>query len=88
MNPNKKAVFAFVLSAVLMAGCGSGNSPITVDQDSLAKATTMHSLYTKANGDYSALSPADKASFEKIVGSGEKAEKAWQQLAPQKANRG
>ena len=86
MNLKQKIAPSLIL-ATLLYGCGSSNSPISADTESVNKAKIMRDLYAKSNGNYDTLTPSEKEQFQKVIVPGMPVEKAWALLAPQKANR-
>lgn len=60
---------AFLIMGPVLSGCDMGPKPnASFEADRLKIATELRSYYDKANGDYSALSAADKAAFAKLCG--------------------
>lgn len=60
-------------------GCGeSGGPDPKVEQARVSSAVEMRKLFENVGGDYSKLSPEDKAKFEKYSGGPTEAEKTWQ----------
>lgn len=86
MNLNLKTALFLVLGSAALAGCGTGPAAIKGDNDSLKRATEMREFYTKSGGNYDSLSAEEKAKFQKDIAPGLAPEKAWQSLAPQKAD--
>jgi hypothetical protein len=69
---------ALIVVGMAIVGCGNDSSPVVPDNHTLNIALGMRSYYNKANGNYDALSPADKQAFEQLVGKGpEGAQEAW-----------
>jgi len=75
-----------------LPGCGSSNDGPDSKQEAknVDVAKGMRSYFDQAHGDYSALSPADKAAFIKLAGSEDKAEQYWKLMkeGPGGASRG
>ncbi|MFQ3586823.1 MAG: hypothetical protein SNJ74_01460 [Fimbriimonadaceae bacterium] len=70
---------ACALAAVgTLIGCQTGPAPSAkVEEQRLASAIELRSFFDKVNGDYSQLSEADRAEFERLTGGPEEAQRAW-----------
>jgi hypothetical protein len=81
----KQTTLLCLVGATLIAGCGTGNSPIEADKDNVNRAKVMRDLYTKSSGNYDSLTPSEKEQFQKVIAPGMPVDKAWAALAPQRA---
>lgn len=74
--------------AVCLVGCQSQPEPDTkVETSRLEAAREMRQIYTKVNGDYNALTPADKETLLKQFNGNEAdAKKSWDFMAGRSAS--
>lgn len=80
-----------VFALGLLAGCQTGPAPSAkVEEKRLATAMELRSFFDKAGGDYSRLSEADRAEFERLTGGPDEAQRAWNlmKFGPGAANMG
>jgi hypothetical protein len=87
MKFNKGSALLLLVVALATVGCGSDNPPILGDAKQAQTAIAIRDMYNKVHGDWNALSAADQAQFQKLIGT-KNAEETWKQLAPQKVNLG
>ena len=78
---------ALVLLALGVAtGCGDSNAPVKEDPAALSKrvdsAKELRAYFDKTNGNYDALTPADKDALNKITGSEANSRNAFGHMIP------
>ena len=87
MKFNIGSALLVLVVALATVGCGSDHPPIKGDATQAQTAIAIREMYNNAHGDWNALSPAEQAQFQKLIGT-KNAQETWKQLAPQKVNLG
>lgn len=84
MNPLRLSpifLFAFLALVPSLGGCGDSGGPDPKAQEArVATAMEMRKVFDAVGGDYTKVSAADKAAFEKFAGGGAAAEKLWAEM--------
>lgn len=85
-SPKLRLAKVLCAGTVILVAVGCGAGPQAYDQDTINKATTRaqtaRAIFNKVNGDYSSISPQDKAELLKLSNNSEEdVKKLWNAMA-------